>query len=364
MKTKAYITSLCLLIGAGSLSAQSSSKAWELSVSTKAIAYPQMQLLQATKSGAGYLLSVEQREALLGLNLSATRELSTHTALSLEQTLIPKPQWIALTQLSLEYRLGAYFSKYRYIDPYLSFGVGYLYNSGHNKLSGEGSIDGKPIAWGAKHAELWQHKHHMPLSLGAGTRLWLNERWGIKLSGGYLASIHAPRSGAWTAELGLSYRIGGKSKEEQPQPIYMEKYIERLVEKPVVIEKQVPTYIGQLLEGIYFKFASTELTESSAPIVEKLALLIAEDKSNRYLITGFADALGSDKHNQELSLQRAKAIAAALVARGIAPERIKCRGVGKRIAVAPSSADNDTRKQDRKILLEVVDSDDYWRRIE
>lgn len=364
MKTKAYITSLCLLIAAGSLSAQSSSKTWELSIGTKAIAYPQMQLLQATKSGAGYFLSVEKREALLGLNLSATRELSTHTALSLEQTLIPKPQWIALTQLSLEYRLGAYFSKQRYIDPYFSLGVGYLYNSGHNKLSGEGSIDGKPIAWGAKRTELWEHKHHMPLSLGAGTRLWLNDRWGIKLSGGYLASIHAPRSGAWTAELGLSYRIGGKSKEEKPEPIYIEKYIERLVEKPVVIEKQVPTYIGQLLEGIYFKFASTELTEGSAPVVEKLAQLIAEDNSKRYLITGFADALGSDKHNEELSLQRAKAIATALVARGIAPERIKCRGVGKRIAVAPSSADNDTRKQDRKILLEVVDNDNYWRRIE
>ncbi len=353
---------LLLLMPHTSLMAQK--KAWELSIGTKAIAYPQMHLLQAEKNGAGYLLSIEKREALLGLNLSATRELSAHTALSLEQTLIPKPQWIALTQLSLEYRLGAYFSKHRYIDPYLSFGVGYLYNSGHNKLSGEGSIDGKPIAWGAKHAELWQHKHHMPLSLGAGTRLWLNDRWGIKLSGGYLASIHAPRSGAWTAELGLSYRIGGKSKEEQPTPIYIEKYIERLVEKPIVIEKQVSVYISEVLEGIYFDFGSSTLSEASMPLVERLAQWMRQDTGRRFLITGCADALGSDKHNEELSLQRAKAIAAALIARGIAPERIKCRGVGKRIAVAPSSANNDTRKQDRKILLEVVDNDDYWRRIE
>ena len=361
-------TSLILALG-GLLLMQHSSlkgqdKSWELNIGTKALSYPQMKLLRAERSSAGYLLSIDKREALLGVNLSATREMSTHTALSLEQTLIPKPQWIALTQLSLEYRLGAYFSKHRYIDPYLSIGIGYLYNSGHNKLSGQGSIDGKPIAWGAKHTELWQHKHQMPLSLGAGTRLWLNERWGIKLSGGYLASIDTPRSGAWTAELGLSYRIGGKNKEKQPEPIYIEKYIERLVEKPIVIEKQVPTYIGQLLEGIYFKFASTELTEGSAPIVEKLAQFIAEDDSKRYLITGFADALGSDKHNEELSLQRAKAITAALIARGIAPERIKCRGVGKRIAVAPSSAHNESRKQDRKILLEVIDNDDYWGKIE
>ena len=117
-------------------------------------------------------------------------------------------------------------------------------------------------------------------------------------------------------------------------------------------------YIGLLLEGIYFKFASTELTEGSAPVVEKLAQIIVQENSKRYLITGFADALGSDKYNEELSLRRAKAIAAALIARGIALKRIKCRGVGKRIALALSSVNNNTRKQDRKILLEVVNSDD------
>lgn len=177
-----------------------------------------MQLLQVEKSGAEYFLSLEKREALLGLNLSATRELSTHTALSLEQTLILKPQWIDLTQLSLEYHLGAYLLQTSIHSPLSQFGVGYLYNGGHNKISREGSIDGKPIAWGAKHTKLWQHKHHIPLSLGAGTRLWLNDRWGITLLGGYLASMDAPRSGAWTAELGLNYRIGGKSKERNPNP--------------------------------------------------------------------------------------------------------------------------------------------------
>lgn len=97
-------------------------------------------------------------------------------------------------------------------------------------------------------------------------------------------------------------------------------------------------------------------------MVDKLAELIAQQDNRRDLITGIADALGSDKDNETLSLKSPPAD--ALIARGVAPERIKCRGVGKRIALAPASANNDCRKQDRKILLEVIDSDDYWRRME
>lgn len=363
MKTKAILMSLALLLGAGSAFAQSS-KAIELSLGIKALSYPSLSIRSAERSPQGYHLALEKRELIFGLNASISKELSPHWAVLFGQSLFKEGGIITLSNLQLEHRLGTYFSRSAYIGPYLALGIGYLYNSTSCKTSIQGTIEGKPIIGKEQERRLWQRKHSLPLSLSAGVRLWLNEHWGIKLSGGYLASIHAPRSGAWTAELGLSYRIGGKSKEEQPEPIYIEKYIERLVEKPIVIEKQVPVYISEVLEGIYFDFGSSTLSEASMPLVERLAQWMRQDTSRRFLITGCADAIGSEGYNEKLSLARAKALREALLSQGISQERIKCRGLGKRIALAPPSANKDTRSQDRKILLELVESDDYWKRIE
>lgn len=363
MKNKAIITSLALLLGAGSALAQTS-KATEISLGVKTIAYPRLSLLSAKHSSLGYQLALEKQELLLGLNASVAQELSPHWGVQLGQSLFKDKGIIALTDLQLEHRFGAYFAHSAYIAPYIGLGISYFYNGVSKNSVGQGSVEGKPIVWQTEPQGLWQKRHSLPLSATAGVRLWLNDRWGVNLNVAYTALASAPRSGAWSAGLGLSYRIGGRSKMPQAEIQYIDRYLEQIIEKPILIEKQVPIYINEVLEGIYFDFGSSELSEASMPLVERLAQWMRQDSSKRFLITGCTDVVGAKGFNEQLSLARAQALASALVARGIAEERIKCRGVGKRIALAPKDTSVDTRSQDRKILLEVIDSDDYWRRIE
>lgn len=363
MKTKPFMLSLALLLGAGSALAQRTegARAWELSLGASALVAPQLELFKAEQAPAGYLLSFKERHSLLGLSLGASRELSPHFALRLEQSLHHRQSWLSLTELSLQYQLGAYFNKLAYIDPYFGLGFSYLYTSKPSSSQAESiTLEGKPISWQGQSNALWAHRHSLPLSLKAGVKLWLSDRWGIDLSAGYLRSLSHAKGDAWSAKLALSYRLGGASKRPQASVQYHDRYIQTIVEKPIVIERERHLPVSQLLEGIFFDFGSAELAEASAPVLDKLAKALRQSKTQRFLITGYADALGTKPFNDKLSLARARAVASALIARGIAPESIKCRGLGKRTAIAPPTSSESTREQDRKVLLEVIASEDYW----
>ena len=68
--------------------------------------------------------------------------------------------------------------------------------------------------------------------------------------------------------------------------------------------------------------------------------------------TGHTDVTGSDVYNNGLSLRRAEAVKAYLVARGIDGNRIETVGMGKR----ELTGDNATaagRAQDRRVEIEV-----------
>ena len=71
------------------------------------------------------------------------------------------------------------------------------------------------------------------------------------------------------------------------------------------------------------------------------------------LIEGHSDNTGNEDFNLKLSQQRADAVRALLLARGIAPERITTRGYGPKFPIV----DNDTpagRQQNRRVEVLVL----------
>ena len=82
-----------------------------------------------------------------------------------------------------------------------------------------------------------------------------------------------------------------------------------------------------------FAFNSARLTTPQPKLDDIAAALAADPTITDVDITGHADRLGSAKYNQKLSEQRAKAVRDYLVAKGIAPERLKAYGKGKSMPV-------------------------------
>lgn len=82
-----------------------------------------------------------------------------------------------------------------------------------------------------------------------------------------------------------------------------------------------------------FEFNSARLNSPQPRLDDIAAALTADPTITDVDITGHADRLGSAKYNQKLSEQRANAVRDYLVAKGIAPQRLKAYGKGESMPV-------------------------------
>ena len=97
------------------------------------------------------------------------------------------------------------------------------------------------------------------------------------------------------------------------------------------------------------------LNANGLVMAQRLATVLQQNPQRTVLIEGFTDSTGKTQYNQELSERRAMAVGEALLAQGVARERIRQRGYGESYPVAA----NDTA-QNRQLnrRVEIVLSDD------
>ena len=85
-----------------------------------------------------------------------------------------------------------------------------------------------------------------------------------------------------------------------------------------------------ILEKIKFMTDSAEILPQSNPILDAVATTFAHHPEFTLLeIAGHADERASDEHNLKLTQDRVNSVMRALIARGIAPGRLRSRGYGE-----------------------------------
>mgnify|MGYP003881864993 FL=1 len=107
-------------------------------------------------------------------------------------------------------------------------------------------------------------------------------------------------------------------------------------------------------ERLRFRLDSAELDEASGPWLDAVAAWLAERPDVQLLrVEGRADESGHPAYNLRLSQQRAESVVAALVARGVAEERLQPLGSGESHAerAAQPGAATDADRHVRLVLL-------------
>lgn len=103
------------------------------------------------------------------------------------------------------------------------------------------------------------------------------------------------------------------------------------------------------LAVVNFATGSSDIPSSAQPLLDAAArALAAQPADMRIVVNGHTDNRGLPEANLALSVQRAEAVRAALVARGVPAERLTAVGHGDRQPVA-SNATDEGRFRNRRI---------------
>lgn len=335
--------------------------------------------------GGNYVFTLEQKQLYGGANLYSAFELKDWLYVDLQGTLgmagyreagESKRGFSVLAGPGLQFRP---FTGSEWVQPFLRLGVNYYWKNFPTFYFGpfEGDIT-KEAQWKAEDAWnkgfTFDSHSYVPVTAGVGLVGWLGDKVGVKVEGDYMRSLGSKGANFAMGTAGVVFRVGGKSKRPSEEPVrFVEKVVEKEVVKEVPVEKvkevvkeivkEVPfeKTLAELMDNVTFDFDKADITPGSQAVLDEVAKVILMFPEGRFLICGHTDAKGDDRYNERLSRARAKAVYEALLGRGV-PESMLCyRGFGERSALVPSSADDELRRGDRKVVIEPVTWEPLWK---
>ena len=163
---------------------------------------------------------------------------------------------------------------------------------------------------------------------------------GLELSANTLSDkYNSKKAGNWdwyfNALAGVKINLGSTySTRVIPAPEPEIRYIEKVVEKIVEVEKPAPApVIEPMRRDIFFLINKTNIRPEEAQKVKDIADYMNAHPTSKVMITGYADAgTGNNKINDRLAAGRADAIVKALKNEyGIAESRISYDSKGSRV---------------------------------
>lgn len=109
-------------------------------------------------------------------------------------------------------------------------------------------------------------------------------------------------------------------------------------------------------QQVLFAFGESELQQSATAPLTRVASVVSSASTGQIEIVGHTDAIGDDTSNQELSLARAEAVAAALEEAGVDPARLVVSGQGESSPIAPNENDDGSdnpggRERNRRVEI-------------
>ncbi len=107
------------------------------------------------------------------------------------------------------------------------------------------------------------------------------------------------------------------------------------------------------LKNIFFDFGSDKIRKTSYAELNEVVKYLKQNPNIKIEIGGHTDNIGSEKFNKQLSLNRARAVAAYLINNGISADRIKTKGYGFSKPIAPNDTE-EGRAKNRRVELKII----------
>jgi len=132
-----------------------------------------------------------------------------------------------------------------------------------------------------------------------------------------------------------------------------EEFREELADSGVKVIRDGDNLRLQLPSSITFATGSANISQSFNPVLDDVARVLQKYEKTTMLVEGHTDSTGSAEYNQQLSLNRAKAVRNHLVGNGVDSRRVTTEGYGESMPVADNDTEN-SRQLNRRVELRIV----------
>lgn len=113
--------------------------------------------------------------------------------------------------------------------------------------------------------------------------------------------------------------------------------------------------------GILFDFDSYALRPASRENIRELSDVLKKYEDTKILFAGHTDSKGSEEYNQQLSEDRAKAVASFTAEQGVASDRMIITGYGESDPVADNSTEAG-RQKNRRVEIAIYANEELKER--
>ena len=181
---------------------------------------------------------------------------------------------------------------------------------------------------------LWQDKQNLVAGrMGLGCDLRLNDRLAINIEGNANVlsdKFNSKKAGncdwQFNVLVGLNIKLGKSYKKTAPVYYEPEPIVEQPKPQPVVKQPEpepVAVVVEPMKQNIFFALNSALLQKDQQSKIDAMVAYMEKYPASKVAITGYADKeTGNPRINMTLSEKRAKIVADALKAKGIAGDRI------------------------------------------
>ncbi len=150
-------------------------------------------------------------------------------------------------------------------------------------------------------------------------------------------ALYVSKSGYLFESLSFDYQ-----ESEDREPIHIDVYL-----------KPIKKGLAATLNNVFFDVDRYQLKEKSKTELDKTVRFLKQNPQTRVEISGHTDNSGAARHNQELSLNRARAVYQYLLNAGITADRMTFKGYGSSKPVAPNDSDQN-RQLNRRIEFKIL----------
>ncbi len=158
--------------------------------------------------------------------------------------------------------------------------------------------------------------------------------------------------------VGLTYEIGGKTKEIKPEPIAASEPASApapvVVTPPSPPSAPAPKVLGSIIfRNILFDFDKSNIKPESYQILDEVTEYLKANADIKMEVQGHTDSVGTAEYNLKLSDRRAASVKKYLVDKGVEADRLKTKGYGLTKPVVSNDTE-ENRAMNRRVEFKPI----------